>query len=115
MQPEDLKRLRERLACSVGELAAALGVEVKTVLSWEAGDLFPTKRHVDRMKALDARGPSGVKRKGAAKAPAESGVLLLAEPRLWALVRKLVTHRELFAKVETLAADYADPAERDAK
>lgn len=110
MQPEDLKRLRERLTCSVGELAATLGVDVKTVLAWEAGDLFPTKRHVDRMKTLEATGPSGIKRKPSSKTPAATGVLLLADPRLWSIVRKLVSHPEFFAKVEKLSLDYEDPA-----
>ena len=62
MQAEDVKRLRESLACSIGELAATVGVDVKTVLAWESGDLFPTKRHADKLKAL---AKAGIARTGA--------------------------------------------------
>ena len=104
MQPEDVKRLRDALACSVGELAATVGVDVKTVLAWESGDLFPTKRHVDRLKALERRGPSGVHKAAAKKAPTDLD--LLGDPRFWRIVRKLIVFPELFAKVEKLSEAY---------
>ena len=104
MQPEDVKRIREVLACSMGELAATLGVEVKTLLAWESGDQFPTKRHADRLVALEKEGPSAIKRKRPAKAP--QGPSLLADPRFWTVVRKLATNADLFEKVEKLSAPY---------
>jgi DNA-binding transcriptional regulator YiaG len=103
MQPEDVRRIREALACSLGELAAAVGVDVKTLLAWESGDQFPTKRHADRLKALEAQGPSAIKR--SPKRPA-TGPDLLADPRFWTVVRKLATHPDLFSKVEQLSATY---------
>ena len=110
MQPEDVKRVRNALTCSVGELAAALGVEVKTVLAWESGDLFPTKRHADRLKALEREGPLAIKRTIPKKPRATSGLDLLAEPRLWSILRKLLAHPDLLEKVERLSEPYADPA-----
>ncbi len=106
MQPEDVKRIREALACSMGELAAAVGVEVKTLLAWESGDQFPTKRHSDRLAALEKEGPSAIKRKRASKAPI--GPDLLADPRFWVVVRRLATNPEFFAAVEKLSASYGD-------
>jgi transcriptional regulator with XRE-family HTH domain len=103
MQAEDVKRLRESLGCSVGELAASVGVDVKTVLGWESGDLFPTKRHADRLKALERQGPSAVKRKS--KAPA-TGADLLSDPRFWKVVQKLATNSDFFSKVEKLSETY---------
>jgi len=110
MQPEDVKRLRDELACSVGELAATVGVDVKTVLAWESGDLFPTKRHADRLKALERQGPSAVKKRSSKKAV--TGLDLLDDPRFWKVVRKLVVHSELFAKVEKLSEAYDEPASK---
>jgi transcriptional regulator with XRE-family HTH domain len=108
MSPEDVQRLRKELACSVGELAAAVGVEVRTVLAWESGDLFPTKRHAARLEALKSAGRDAFPRKSRGKAPAP-GLALLAEPRLWAVLRKLTAHPELFREVEKLADGYDDP------
>lgn len=104
MQPEDVKRIREALACSMGELAAAVGVDVKTLLSWESGDQFPTKRHSDRLAALEKEGPGAIKRKRSSKTP--EGPALLADPRFWTVVRKLAVHADLFEKVEKLAQGY---------
>ena len=104
MQPEDVKRIREALACSMGELAAAVGVEVKTLLAWESGDQFPTKRHADRLVALEKEGPSSIKRFGSKKPPA--GPDLLADPRFWTVVRKLATNTDFFAAVEKLSKTY---------
>jgi transcriptional regulator with XRE-family HTH domain len=38
MEPEELRRLRERLGWTQGALADALGVHRVTVAKWEAGD-----------------------------------------------------------------------------
>src|SRR5690349_4837864 len=106
MQPDDVRRIREALACSIGELAAAVGVDVKTLLAWESGDRFPTKRHADRLKALEAQGPSAIKR--SRKGP-PIGSDVLADPRFWTVVRKLATNRDFFAAVEKLSETYEDP------
>jgi transcriptional regulator with XRE-family HTH domain len=105
MQPEDVRRIREALACSLGQLAAAVGVDVKTLLAWESGDQFPTKRHADRLKALEAEGPSAIK-KSSKSAP--TGPDLLADPRFWSVVRKLATNRDFFAAVAQMAERYED-------
>jgi hypothetical protein len=104
MQPEDVRRIHDALACSLGDLAAAVGVDVKTLLAWESGDLFPTKRHADRLKALEKEGPSAIKRKRSAKPP--EGPELFTDPRFWAVVRKIATNPELFSKVEKLSEPY---------
>lgn len=109
MQPEELKALRATLKCTARELAAALGTDQATVLAWEAGELFPTKRHVERMRELEAKGPSAVPKK--AKGAAPSPMKLLGDPALWVLVRKLLAHKKLREDVARLAADYADPAD----
>jgi transcriptional regulator with XRE-family HTH domain len=113
MSPADLKALRQELRCTARELAAALGLEQETVLSWERGDLFPTKRFVDKMSQLRARGPDAIPRraKGQAKKAAGSPLELLASPEVWLLVRKLLAHEELRAAVSKLAEAYPDPAE----
>jgi hypothetical protein len=36
---------------------------------------------------------------------------VLADPTLWEIVRKLVTHKKLRDEVTKLASTYADPAE----
>jgi hypothetical protein len=109
MSPQDIERLRSDLTCSVGELATALGVETKTVLAWEAGELFPTKRHVERMNALQKAGPESFPRKRRGK-KAPSGLELLGDARFWCIVRKLLFYPELLTQVEKLADRYDDPA-----
>ncbi len=109
MQPEELKALRATLKCTARELAGALGTDQATVLAWEAGELFPTKRHVERMRELEAKGPSAIPRK--AKGAAPSPMKLLADPTMWLIVRKLVAHKKLRDEVTKLAAGYPDPAE----
>ncbi|MCC6646164.1 MAG: helix-turn-helix transcriptional regulator [Polyangiaceae bacterium] len=109
MLPDELKALRATLKCTARELAAALGTDQATVLAWEAGELFPTKRHVDRMRELEAKGPAAVPKK--AKGAAPSPLKLLADPAVWALVRKLLSHKKLRDEVARLAADYPDPAD----
>jgi transcriptional regulator with XRE-family HTH domain len=111
MSPEQVKALRTELGCTARELAAALDVEADTVTGWERGELFPTKRHVDAMQDLRARGPTAIprkRRKGASASPLQ----VLADPALWRVVRKLLAHAELRAAVEALAASYDDPADQ---
>src|SRR5215831_15288378 len=100
--PDEIKKLREELGCSLGDLARFVGVEPKTLLAWEAGDLFPTKRHVGRLKA--ARQPGALDR--TKPKPPASGLDVLSDPRLWAIVAKLAKHPEFFAEVEKLAERY---------
>ena len=106
MSPADIKALRETLGCSARELATALGVEQGDVLAWERGDLFPTKRLVDEMRKLEAKGPGAVPKK---KRGAETPMRLLANPDFFRLFRKLLAHADLRAQVMKLAETYADP------
>lgn len=106
MSPDEIKALRKRIGLTARELGKALDVDQATVLAWERGEVFPTKRYVDRMRALGEHEPSRPPRhKGDGLARA------LAEPALWELVRKLAAHAELRAAVATIAAKYSDPAE----
>ena len=57
MTPEEIKALRQELSCTARELAGALDLEQDTVLAWEKGEQFPTKRYVDSME--DLRGGDG--------------------------------------------------------
>ncbi len=109
MSPEALKALRGELKCTARELADALGLEQKTVLEWERGELYPTKQWVLKMEALRTKGPSAIPRTSRKKS-ARSGVDLLADETLWAVVRKLLAHPALFAAVKKLADGYDDPA-----
>lgn len=105
MRPEEIKKLREELGCSLGELAQAVGVDTRTLIAWESGDLFPTKRHVGRLQAVRQAGPEGVRRPKAEPVP-DKDLDVLADPRLWAIVAKLVRDRSFFAEVEKLAERY---------
>ena len=72
MSPDDIKALRRELSCTARELAAALSLDQETVLAWERGELFPTKRYVERMEEVRKRGAAAVPRKrkkGAAVTP----------------------------------------------
>lgn len=83
-------------------------MDATSIVRWEAGDLFPTKRHVDRLLELAKAGPAAIPRRGrSAKAPI--GLDLLADPRLWSVVRKLLAHPDLMAQVEKLADAFTDP------
>jgi transcriptional regulator with XRE-family HTH domain len=106
LTPEAIKSLRKNLACTARELAAALELDQATVLSWERGDLFPTKRHVDAMAALAAKGPGAVPRKAKGGDPMKT----LADPQLWELLRKLAAHKKLRDEALKLADGYPDPA-----
>jgi transcriptional regulator with XRE-family HTH domain len=107
MSPEDIKALRKELSCTAKELAAAIGVDQATVLSWEKADLFPTKAYVDRMAELRVKGPAAIPRKSKG---AGDPIKSLADPQLWELVRKLAAHKRLRDEVVKLAEKYPDPA-----
>lgn len=109
MSPEDVKALRQQLGCTARELAGALGIEQQTVLAWERGELFPTKRYCDAMEELRAKGPGAIPKK--AKRKAQTPMAALADPEVWRIVRKVIAHPELRAQVLGLAEKYADPAD----
>ena len=101
MTPEDIKLLRKELGCTARDLATTLGIEQREVLAWEAGELFPTKRFVEQMKALREKGPSAVLKtaKGKAVAPTDR----VSDPAFWAVVKKLMLHPALYDQVSKLA------------
>lgn len=108
--PDEIRALRKSLKCTMQELADALGIEARVVMEWEDGEMFPTRRHVEKMKALSTEGPSAVPRKGRRRA-AESltPMQVLADPELWRLVRKLLCHAELRKRALELAETYDEP------
>ncbi len=107
MSPDDIKALRKDLACTAKELAQALELEQATVLAWEKGELFPTKKYVDQMEALRKKGPAAIPKKVKGPGPMQ----VLTDPATWTLVRKILAHKKLRDEVTKLAATYADPAE----
>jgi transcriptional regulator with XRE-family HTH domain len=108
MTGDDVKALRKELGCTAKELGVALGVDQATVLAWEKADLFPTKAYVDQMEALRGKGASAIPRKAKAGADPMKG---LADPQVWALLRKIATHKKLRDDVAKLAEKYPDPAD----
>ncbi|HEY6079114.1 MAG TPA: XRE family transcriptional regulator [Polyangiaceae bacterium] len=104
--PDDIKQLRKELSCTARDLATTLGIEQKEVLAWEAGELFPTKRFVDRMLELRTKGPGAVLKaaKGKAVAPTDR----LSDPAFWAIVKKLALHPPLYEQVSKLAEKFDD-------
>lgn len=113
MSPDEIKSLRATLQCSTRELGDAVGVDQKTIIAWEAGNQFPTKKYVDRMLVLEDKGPGSVPKKARGAAPPPARVL--ADPAFWEIVRKIVAHKKLRDEVAKLAGSYADPGEDDAK
>jgi transcriptional regulator with XRE-family HTH domain len=110
LSPEDIKQLRKDLKVTARDLAQALDVEQKEIVAWEAGERFPTKRYVDAMQKLKAKGPEAFPRVPKAKPGAKIGVQRLNDPKLWEIVRKLLEHPALFDQVAELSARYNDPA-----
>jgi transcriptional regulator with XRE-family HTH domain len=104
--PDEIKAVRKDLACTAKELAQALGIDQATVLSWEKGELFPTKQYVDKMNELRARGPGAIPKKSKGADPMK----VLSDPAVWELFRKLAAHKKLRDEVTKLAAAYPDPA-----
>jgi transcriptional regulator with XRE-family HTH domain len=109
LSPEEIKALRTSLQCTTRELGDAVGVDQKTVIAWEGGQLFPTKKFVDRMLALQQKGASAIPRKPRGASPPPLKVL--SDPALWELFRKVLAHKKLRDEVAKLAANYDDPAE----
>lgn len=110
MTPQEIRELRSRLGCTARELADALGEDQQTVLAWERGDQFPTKRSVDGMLELDRKGPQAIARKPRRGAtPAASPMQLLAEPETWRLFRKLLAYPELRREALRLADRFEEP------
>ena len=107
MNADEIKALRKELSCTARELAETLKIEQKEVLAWEKGELFPTKAKVDQMEALRAKGGASIVRKSKAS---EDPFKLLADEKLWGLVRKLLAHKKLRDAVLKLAEGYDDPA-----
>lgn len=108
MQADDVKALRKELSCTARELAETLKLEQKEVMAWEKGELFPTKAKVVEMEALRAKGPTAVVRKS--KGGGDDPFKLLADEKLWLLIRKLVANKKLREAVLKLADAYEDPA-----
>lgn len=105
MTPEEIKTARAALKCTAKELAAALELEAATVMAWERGDEFPTKKHVERIRKLVDAGPTAVPRKAKGGDPLEA----LRDPDVWLLIRKLLAHPKLRAEVTKLADKYDEP------
>jgi transcriptional regulator with XRE-family HTH domain len=105
MSPDDLKALRRDLSCTAKELAAALGLDQKTVLAWEKGELFPTKQYIDKMEELRAKGTSSIPKKSKGAGP----FAVLADAAAWELIRKILANKKLRDDCAKLAAGYPDP------
>lgn len=112
MSPDDVKALRTRLRATTKDLAHALEIDPATLMAWERGEEFPTKRYVTAMRALDEKGADAFPRlptkRGASKKPADP-MSLLADPATWSLIRKILAHADLREAVTKLAASYEDP------
>jgi transcriptional regulator with XRE-family HTH domain len=104
MEAEDIRALRKRLRISMKQLADHLGVESSDVTAWEMGERYPTKKHVDGMKALEASPPPIARERDLF-----SG--FLSDPRLGRAVRKLLAHPDLQEEFLRLAERWEDPAE----
>ena len=106
MTPDELKALRKELSCTAKELAAALDLDQATVLGWEKAELFPTKKYIDAMNSLRAKGPGAIPRKSRGGSPMQA----MTDPHAWELFRKLLAHKKLRDEVSKLADKYPDPA-----
>ncbi len=111
MMPDDIKALRRELGCTAKDLAAAMGLDQATVLAWERGELFPTKKFVEQMEELRKKGPSAIPKPPKKRGAPPSPMKVLADPTFFRLVRKLIAHPELYAAADKLAEAYPDPAD----
>jgi transcriptional regulator with XRE-family HTH domain len=111
VSPDEIQKLRKDLACSAHELARTLGIEANTVLAWESGELFPTKRHVEQLRAIKEKGPDAVARTPRGKR-VKRGMDRLDDPKLWEIMRKLLEHPALFDQVAKMAEGFEDPAQK---
>lgn len=110
MEAGEIRALRVRLRLTMAQLGAKLGVTQTTVTEWELGEKFPTKAHVSKLRALEAKADSPGE-----SPPVDEAALwapFLAEKEFAALLRKLLFHPELRRKALELAARYKDPADR---
>lgn len=101
MTPEDIKALRKGLHLTARQLARALDVEGDDVVAWEAGERFPTKRLVTKMLNLREAGSS--EQPAAQKAPEPTQASALENPKLWAVVRRLVEDPAFLERVAKAA------------
>ena len=108
MSPDEVRQARRRLRLTARALGEVLGVDGKTVMAWERGDAFPTKRYCDAI-ARTEREATAKQPKEREPAPSSASLAALQQPRLWALVAKLCAHPELLDAAEELAEDYELP------
>lgn len=95
--------MRQELTLTQRTLADALKLDVALVRRWETGEEFPTKGYCAAMEGLRKNPPPKVPKKGA------TPMQVLADPKFFALVRKLIAHPKLRAEVDKLSAEYPDP------
>jgi transcriptional regulator with XRE-family HTH domain len=103
MSPDDIRTLRKDLGLTQRQLAEALKLDANTVRAWETEALFPTRAHCDAMTALRANPPPKVPKNQ------PTPLQVLADPKFFLLLRKLIAHPKLRAEVERLAAEHPDP------
>lgn len=137
MTGEEIKSLLATLGLGTRHLAAKLGVDATTVQAWTREEQFPTKRHVDAMRALqressreregkegegkeeegkEEEGKEGEGKEGQPGGERGEGLLeALADPALWTLLRKVLAYPKLRQEVEKAAAEYRDPARSGAR
>jgi transcriptional regulator with XRE-family HTH domain len=111
VSPDEVKELRKELNCTAKELANQLKTDSKTVMAWESGEMFPTKRYITQMELLRKKGPDAFPRAPRGKTKT-TGLERLDDPKLWEVVRKLLEHPALFDQVAKLADAYDDPASK---
>jgi len=109
LEAGEIRALRQRLKLTMAQLGAHLGVSGSTVTAWEHGDQFPTKAHVDKLRALEKDG--AIREKPAKRDEAALAAPFLADPAFAALLRKLLFHPELRHKALELSSSYRDPAD----
>ena len=142
MTGAEIKSLLDELGISTRQLAAKLDVPAPVVLAWQKEELFPTKRHVEAMRALRARitadlapTPPELPSSTNTATPTNTATTTnaatttntattanaatttfeaLADPTFWRLVRKLLAVPALRREAEEAAAKYQDPAETGA-
>ncbi len=100
MKKEAIVELRQRLKANVRDFAYTLGVETAEVLSWEAGETFPTKRLTERLESL-ADGTGGDIRKKPVVQRGEPSVPI--RPEVLPLLQQLIEDPELYRQVLELA------------
>jgi transcriptional regulator with XRE-family HTH domain len=122
MTGDEIKSLLTTLGLGTRQLAAKLGVDAATVQAWTREEQFPTKRHVDAMRALQSErsgeeGEGGDRHEGGEPGGGTGEPLLetLADPAVWMLLRKVLAYPKLRLEVEKAAAGYRDPAGSGAK